>query len=569
MNVPEDILNLIFEAIQPLSLKQHQCNVPQLQQRYRWLLPMAAVSRSWRQACLRHLYRILIIEINSETASSNIPALLEIGQEELARQVCVWVHGPESILPEKLHEELQRAKLFATAWLNVDTLHVWQQSQNMVNLQHSSQIAKGEWEQLNTDLSISLPSLRQISLDDLSSHDAYGHLWLNQLINEHMAGPYRLTSLRVFSDTPPRLQHPIQITRLHIDGVTFSRPLAPTWLRIQAECLRELTLGSVSPQSLWDLFTSTREQLVFEQLRSLRLVFFWTSRFVPRARNAIVFDSDSSDSSSDDYELPAACGFMASRYGQPKFPQLQSLELRRFAGDLPQFLTLFAGSPPYRSQLQSLVLAGLKTELPAHLDLALFPHLQSLDVRLVDYIREDDQLYLTDLLTQAFGSAPSHLSRLSLSINFDQIPEFQFPSLMPFDQSLRSLKLVMEIEVGDLLQLLQRLPAIDFLIVEDIEMSPVTSLALLVQRLRDMESLSPVSLSLTQLHTLLANSRNPHAYYALLLFVVCRLPQLYLLRVPEDAVVLLNKAVKTLVSAGIAANRAPHLQHLRVLPWAL
>ncbi|KAJ2842460.1 hypothetical protein IWW36_005899, partial [Coemansia brasiliensis] len=253
MNIPEDILKLIFDAIQPVSLKQYQCHVPQLQQRYKWLLPMAAVSRSWRQACLRLAYRTLIIEINTETGTtaSNIPALLEIDQEALAREVCISIHGPESISPEELHEKLQRAKLFATAWLGVDLLHVSQQSQNMVNhrynrIYETAEAVIAEWEQLNTDLSISLPSLRQIALDDLSSFDAYGHLWLDQLINEHASGPYKLNSLRVFSDTPPRLnlQHPMQIARLHIDGVTFSRPLMPSWLLIQAEYLRELTLSS-------------------------------------------------------------------------------------------------------------------------------------------------------------------------------------------------------------------------------------------------------------------------------------------------------------------------------------
>ncbi|KAJ2449899.1 hypothetical protein EV183_004630 [Coemansia sp. RSA 2336] len=568
MNVPDDILNLIFEAIQPVSLKQHQCNVPQLQQRYRWLLPIAAVSRGWRQACLKYLYRILLIEISTETTSSNIPTILETGHEELARQVCVWIRGPESILPERLHEELQRARLFGTTWRNADSLHVWQQSQNMANLWQRGRAIAGEWERINTDLSRALPALRQVSLDDLSSGDAYGHLWLNQLINERMSGPRRLASLRVFSDTPPRLRHPVQLASLHIDGVTFSRPLAPSWLQIQAASLRELTLSSVSPQSLWELFTSTHDQLVFEQLRSLRLVFFWTSRFVPRSRSAAELGSDGSGSSSDD-DVPAAGGFMgASRYGRPKFPQLHSLELRRFAGDLPRFLTLFAGSSACRPRLQSLVLAGLKSELPA-LDLAPFPHLRSLDVRLVDHVLQDDQPYLAALLAQAVASAPACLSRLALSINFDQFSRLEFPLQMPFGQSLRSLKLVMEIEVDALLLLLRQLPVLDFLIVEDVKMPPVMSLALLVQQLRDMEPPSPASLSLTQMHTLLAGSRSPLAYYALLLSVVCRLPQLYLLRVPDDAVALLNKAVKTLVSTGVAANRAPHLLHLRVLPWAL
>ncbi|KAJ2843966.1 hypothetical protein IWW36_005363, partial [Coemansia brasiliensis] len=315
-------------------------------------------------------------------------------------------------------------------------------------------------------------------------------------------------------------------------------------------------------------------------LRSLRLVFFWKSRFTPRARNAIMFDSDGSSSdssdSSDKHEAAAACVYMeSSRYGRPKFPQLRRLELRRFAGDLPRFLSLFAANsqphlPQQQQQLQSLVLAGLKSELPSHLDFTLFPHLQSLDIRLVDYIRTNDQPYLTDLLLQTFISAPQQLAQLSLSINFDQTPEFKFPvHAMAFSQSLRSLKLVARTNVEAILQLLQQLPALNDMIIEDIDMQPITSLALLVQHLRDMSSLSPVSVSLVRLHTLLASNRNPAAYRALLLYVVCRLSQLYLLRVPEDAVAPLNKAVKTLISAGIAANRAPHLQDLRILPWAL
>ncbi|KAJ2318685.1 hypothetical protein IWW52_002420 [Coemansia sp. RSA 2704] len=568
MELPDDVLKLILEKEQPVSLDQYSTPAAAIQQRLQWLIPAASVSRRWRSACEAQLYRTLLVQIDTDSAqmASNVALALANGKAGRARQLCICISGLAAIEPAELQRRLGEAGLLGTVWAGIGQLHVTQQSQE---LRRRDARALGR---LNAQLAQALPGLQHVAFGDLLTRHTYGRVWLEPLLRQRQ---HALRSLRVFSDVLPRLRpsEPVAIQRLHIDGVTFRRPLRPGVLWLLADSLQELTLCSVPHDGVWELFASPpgAQELVFAQLRRLELVFYWESSLVPQARSIARADGDfepeSNTSSSDEdygHGKGSGPGYMASTiYGRPRFPELRALEVRRFPGQLGQFLELFAGSP----HLRRLVLAGLSDELPAAaLDLAQFrPRLLALSVRVVGALQPADHTYAHALLGQVFATA--ELQQLSLSLWFARGRQsgFEFaPEYTQLAGALRTLRLVAPLGEAAVAGLLRQLPRLTDLALEELDPEPVPSVALLIQRLRGAPPAAPASTSLVRLSVLCAEGAGAAGHRGLLLRLVCALPRLYALRVAADAVAELRKAVRALVTSGVAAQQAAQLQGIRV-----
>ncbi|KAJ2357793.1 hypothetical protein GGF43_001246 [Coemansia sp. RSA 2618] len=574
MDLPEDILKLIFDTIRHVALDQVASPVLAVEQQQGWLFAAAQVCRHWRLASLSPTYRTLWVCIDTssdkdDACRSNIPLVLANAQHARARHVTVLIYGPESITPEDLALHLDATGLFDIEWPTVELLHFSQQSNSVAHGMPTRGLTE-----LNQRLIHALPSLRRLVFADLMSTHVYKHCLFDKLIRSSS-----LVSLRVFSDAPPRLcrapnNEPIRIARLHIDGVTFRRPLSKEAFRLVAHELVELTLGSVSEHRVWEMFVpkdNDAGELVFEQLRALELVFYWESRFVRRLHSDTESEAHS-DSGADGGQVSQSPGFMtSSRYGVPKFPALRRLEIRRFGNNISRLLSLFKRT----EGLQTLVLAGLQDELPATIDYAEFPQLQSLNLRIVDPLYPIDYPYVMQTFRRVFSTTPQTLTRFALSMRIDgaRLSELLFPApTEEFAQALRVLRLDVSVGEPAVVRLVQALPRLTDLVLESTDLEPITSIAQLIQRVREMPAdLPPASLSLERLVALNSGASYWPAtsvHRGLLANLVARMPKLHSLCVVDTVALEVRKAVKMLVSSGTAAAHAAHFQTLRVLPWA-
>ncbi|KAJ2726941.1 hypothetical protein H4S00_001777 [Coemansia sp. D1744] len=557
-SLTDDVLQQILATLRPVSLDAINSPVRALEQQQAWLIHTSHVCRAWRHVSTPLLYRTLVVRIDTTHAckqTSNISLVLANRMHNMARHIAVVVHGPDPVAIPDLYASLEEAGVFAQVWTHVTHVHAAHHISNLgwvSNGRGADQKARAPLHLLNSQLHKVLPAVRSIVFSDLASTHVYGQGWLDGLMQAS-----QLESLRVFSDAVPKSKEMLRVSRLHIDGVTFVRPLSARQLRVQCDTLVELTLSSVQDPHVWDIFSSqsTDGGLVFGQLRYLELVYFWESQYVPRL--ARVEDPESEDSEHEE---------TAGDRLEPAFPVLHTLCVRRYPGHLPTLLTQFA-----RSQtVKSLTVAGLQHEVPIETDFAqLFPQLQALDVRIIDPVRSNDK-YVEGVFASVF--APK-LRKLSLSMDIARSLSVQLDGhSMAFAHTLRTLRLVGTIDPSIVEWMLRQLCVLTDVELDVMCVEPhVASIALLVQHMRAGAQSEPISKSVERLSVQSSSedTSNGAVYRGLLQRFVCRLPRVYCVRVADEAVLGLRKAVRTLVASGVATAHAPHLQTLRVLAWDL
>ncbi|KAJ2564177.1 hypothetical protein GGH12_002154 [Coemansia sp. RSA 1822] len=554
-NLPGDILQQILATLRPVSLDTTTSQMRALEQQHTWLMHASHVCRAWRHVSTPLLYRTLVVRIDTTHAckqTSNIELVLANGMHNMARHIVVLVHGPDPVAIHDLHTSLEKAGVFAHVWTHVTHVHAAQQISNLGwanNVHRANQQAGAQLHLLNSQLHKVLPAVQSIVFSDLASTHVYGQGWLDGLMQAS-----RLSSLRVFSDAVPRSKETLRVSRLHIDGVTFVRPVSARQLRVQCDTLVELTLSSVRDPGVWDIFSSQSSDsgLVFGQLRYLELVYYWESLYVPRLIRVENPESEVENIGTGDRL-------------EPVFPVLHTLCVRRYPGHLPTLLTQFARSQTVRT----LIVAGLQHEVPPDIDFTqLFPQLQALDVRIIGPIRAADHEYVDGVFTRAF--APK-LRKLSLSMDIQQSLSVELDGhSMAFAHTLQTLRLVGTMDPSVVEWMLRQL-----FVLTDVELDVmcvrphVASIALLIQHIGTSGHNKPVSKSVERLSVQSSTEdvSNGAVYRGLLQRFVCRMPRVYCVRVADEAVSGLRKAVRTLVASGVATAHAPHLQTLRVLAW--
>ncbi|KAJ2502166.1 hypothetical protein GGH96_001335 [Coemansia sp. RSA 1972] len=559
-NLTDDVLQQILTTLRPVSLDTINSQILAIEQQQTWLMHTSHVSRAWRHISTPLLYRTLFVRIDTThkcKQTSNISLVLANRMHNMARHIVVMVHGPDPVAIPDLYASLDEAGVFAQVWSFVTHVHAAHHISNLgwaTNEHGASQQARAQLRALNSQLHTVLPAVQSIVFSDLASTHVYGQGWLDGLIRAS-----QLSSLCVFTDAVPKIKETVCVSRLHIDGVTFVRPVSARQLRVQCDELVELTLSSVRDPDVWDIFSSQSEDggLVFGRLRYLELVYFWESQYVPRLTRAEDPESEVEETEVD----------LGDRL-EPVFPVLHTLCVRRYPGNLPNLLTQFA-----RSQTaKSLIVAGLKHEVPPNINFSqLFPQLQALDVRIIDPIRATDLEYVEGVLESVF--ATPKLRKLSLSMVIDRSLSAELDSYsMAFAHTLRTLRLVGTIDPSIVEWMLHRLPVLTDVELDVMCVGPhVASIALLIQHMRAGTQSDVISKSVERLSVQASkeDASNGAVYRGLVQRFVSRMPRVYCVRVADDAVSGLRKAVRTLVASGVATAHAPHLQTLRILAWDL
>ncbi|KAJ1944969.1 hypothetical protein EC988_005858, partial [Linderina pennispora] len=553
VRLPDELLLRIISTYDRSNRKLR--NMPD---QIRALQPLSAISQRWRRLTLPLFCRRAFVSIDETETSpvvlrtdSNLGLLLDTEHDDLAREMVIWVTCSMVSLP-KIQRLLAKAGFDRTAWLTVRRLEYCNALHDFP--EDDEYYAPESVQEFNEFLSLALPSLRDIDYEDMYSQFTYNRFTASPLINEHIGGPTALHSLRTYSDLPPMLSHyqgqPISIQKLDISGINFPRALRLP--KILASSLVELDLSSVDAGKLWDMFASNTGDLVFAQLRRLSLVFHWQSRaagtrpwyFVDGLDDMEGEDSDSdSDSGSDSDEetdgpVPVVQGYMqAANLGRPRFPVLQELEVRRFSGDLPHFLSLFPCG-----QLRRLVLGGLKSELPTSWDFSPFRSLQQLSVRYVDPIDSGDEPYIEESLRRLFHTSPLSLQKLTVSL-MSHISTIPLPVYAPLDTLLTSLSISGDVRVEEVVRVLENLSSLQRLMISDTIVDPLVSNAQLVGKFKGTTEadFGAVSKSLRVLEVPLLSSadgepdeagmtqRMVAKYRQLLFCLLPRLPNVYLL----------------------------------------
>ncbi|KAI9502648.1 hypothetical protein BX070DRAFT_226572 [Coemansia spiralis] len=653
----DDVLHMIFRFLYPPIPPTLSFVVVDIVRRMKAVQNAAAVCSQWRQAALPLLCRTVLVRIDvnehaaltppgrgrrlksassrkSVTVLSNLNMFLSNNQprDDLARELIILTYGP-SPPPPMLMRCLKSTGLLQTAWLGIERLRIHMQTRDLYV--SDGDYSKDAVRKLNSALAIALPMLQEIHFSDLYSSSIYGaYLPVNMLINELIDGPRLTRFLNVYSDTAPVLRRhkkdtPIDISHLYINGV-FPKPIQALLCkrsdypcRFVADSLVKLGLSFVSPKGLWEMFVPKQpyspNNLVFTQLQSLDLAFYWHIERGPTIRNAIMFDTDDTDTDTDDSDGDFALSSRATRdesdyryyegaseppeymisstHGVPLFPELRKLDLRCFPGNLRRFLSLFESCP-----IDQLVLVSHKRQIPPDLDLSSFSKVRSLDLRFVGAFSVfEDGDYAINILKRIFTTSLPNLQRLVLCMDITGLAHFHFPyDTATFAHHLQYLSLNVEIDVNSIALLLLQFSSLQEFYIETCVVNPVASIAWIVQQLRNdgvpntanntalPAHWTPVNRSLRKLHVSAVNgmthfvqSNRPGAgqqldqaslsslYRGLLYSLICRLPNLRILCLAKEAVPCLKKDIKTLSSLKVCSKQSTgHLANIKVLPMS-
>ncbi|ORX70720.1 hypothetical protein DL89DRAFT_292345 [Linderina pennispora] len=560
VSLPDELLLRIISTYDRSNGKLR--NMPD---QIRALQPLSAINQRWRRLTLPLFCKRAFVSIDETEASpvvlrtdSNLGLLLDTEHDDLAREMVIWVTCSMVSLP-KIQRLLTKAGFDRTAWLTVRRLEYCNALHDFP--EDDEYYAPESVQEFSEFLSLALPSLRDIDYEDMYSQFTYNRFTASPLINEHIGGPTALHSLRTYSDLPPMLSHyqgqPISIQKLDISGINFPRALRLP--KILASSLVELDLSSVDAGKLWDMFASNTGDLVFTQLRRLSLVFHWQVRIRMRIQDG----GDETDG-----PVPVPQNYMqAANLGRPRFPVLQELEVRRFSGNLPHFLSLFPCG-----QLRRLVLGGLKSELPASWDFSPFRSLQQLSVRYVDPIDSGDESYIEESLRRLFHTSPLSLQKLTVSL-MSHISTIPLPVYAPLDTLLTSLSISGDVRVEEVVRVLENLSSLQRLMISDTIVDPLVSNAQLVGKFKGTTEadFGGVSTSLRVLEDEAGMTQRMVAKYRQLLFCLLpRLPNVYLLLVGLDCVKAVRKSIDTTLGAKVVpAPIDDRFRKLKVQPWKL
>ncbi|KAJ2059870.1 hypothetical protein GGI17_004143 [Coemansia sp. S146] len=282
---------------------------------------------------------------------------------------------------------------------------------------------------INEMLSLSLPSLNEISYRGYGMRKHHEVIPIEQLINERLRGPNPLRVLRVESDCSPEFtgfsrllgDAPLSI-ECFILNCSDNKTLCLLPL-LMANTLVELTLGSVDPHWVWAPFVgnnATREpngHLLFPCLQSLTLIFakrceeqfFGRKGYMGLALGYIKGNRSATG------RLPDCTKSL--HYGRPMLPALTRLDIRHFTEDLQGFLSLFANCP-----ISKLMLSCYARVIPEKLDLTLFRGLRSLEVVVARHPYDNIGNRVSKALSRMFSTASPGLQHLAVFI--DGRPEY-------------------------------------------------------------------------------------------------------------------------------------------------